>query len=904
MRSPFANDSQAPEMLLACEPLEPRLMLSTVEIIAAGVTNQETMQLQIDGATVQVYENVGGNAYGNQFQTYRYDTVDSLTADQIRIAFTNDLFDPDNGVDRNLRVDAILIDGVRYETESPNVFSTGTWRPEDGIVDGFRTSEYLHTDGYFQFADQSSGSQISIRARGNEGVELFQLKIDGTLVQQFETTDQFQVFEYTADEIVSADQIRIDFINDQYDPANGVDNNLFVDHIVIDGETFETEAPTTFSTGTWRVEDGIQSGYRQSEILHTNGYFQFATAPAEPGIIGLTLDSLTINEDLGELNFVIFRSGGSDGQVTVDYETAFDSATSEDVSAASGQLVFGDGVTSLQVTLNIVDDSEIETDETFQFVISRPTNGATLGPITTQSVTIVDNDAPATGIIFEDRFDVVSNWTVDPFGTDTATTGAWEIGSPQQTTSNGVTLQPNSGFNSPGALVTGLASGSSVGSFDIDNGVTSVLSPLVELPAGAEIELSYVYSFAYLENATNADFFRVSVLSNGVVTEIFDDHAHSAVQAGAWIEKQFDLSPFAGNTVQLLIEAADLPGGSLVESAVDNVVIEVLPNLPGTINVGTTSVNLDEDSGVAEVTLVRSSGRVGTVSIQYATSPGSASNSDFVPVSGTAIFADGQAELTVQIPIVDDSLEESLESFELILSDPTGGAILGNNDRAVVTIVDNDNSVLDYLPDLTPIASTLTERLSIDTNEIPGRTLLRFSTEVANAGDGPLEIWGGSVSGVSQQVFQRIYQEDGGSRDSLAGEFVYHASHGHIHFEGFATYDLILTDASGEIVASGGKTSFCLINIRQPLSDVTAAAGLVHGRGGSSCGQVQGISTGYSDVYSASLDDQWIDVTDVPDGTYWLEIETDPDNHIQETNESNNTARVQITINNGNVTSG
>jgi hypothetical protein len=153
-------------------------------------------------------------------------------------------------------------------------------------------------------------------------------------------------------------------------------------------------------------------------------------------------------------------------------------------------------------------------------------------------------------------------------------------------------------------------------------------------------------------------------------------------------------------------------------------------------------------------------------------------------------------------------------------------------------------------------------------------------------------------------VFQRIYQADGGSRDQLAGEFVYHPGHGHIHFEGFATYDLVLTDASGNVVASGGKTSFCLINIRQPLSDATADAGLVHGRGGNSCGNIQGISTGYSDVYSASLDDQWIDVTDVADGQYYLEITTDPENNIQETDETNNTARVLVTINNGQVTGG
>ncbi|MEL7335938.1 MAG: lysyl oxidase family protein, partial [Planctomycetota bacterium] len=67
------------------------------------------------------------------------------------------------------------------------------------------------------------------------------------------------------------------------------------------------------------------------------------------------------------------------------------------------------------------------------------------------------------------------------------------------------------------------------------------------------------------------------------------------------------------------------------------------------------------------------------------------------------------------------------------------------------------------------------------------------------------------------------------------------------------------------------------------------------------CGQIQGISAGYSDVYSAALDDQWIDVTDVPDGTYWLEITADPEDNIREIDETNNRSRVQVTLQNGSV---
>ena len=199
------------------------------------------------------------------------------------------------------------------------------------------------------------------------------------------------------------------------------------------------------------------------------------------------------------------------------------------------------------------------------------------------------------------------------------------------------------------------------------------------------------------------------------------------------------------------------------------------------------------------------------------------------------------------------------------------------------------------------IGSTLNESRYIDTTTQPGRVLLRLSSEVGNSGSGPLELWGGAVSGDTQEVFQRIYGPNGTSNDVLAGQFVYHASHGHIHFEGFATYNLreINPDGSmGDIVASGGKTSFCVINIRTPFPDAAANAEVVDGRGGSSCGSIQGLSVGRSDVYSSGLADQWIDVTDVADGNYFLEVIADPDNAIIEEDETNNSAAVQITLDN------
>ena len=96
-------------------------------------------------------------------------------------------------------------------------------------------------------------------------------------------------FRYRHNETVSADDIRVEFTNDRWDPAAGIDSNLTVDFISIDGDTFETEDPSVFSTGTWKVEDGIEPGNRESETLHTNGYFQYtSTSGDESGDYGLS----------------------------------------------------------------------------------------------------------------------------------------------------------------------------------------------------------------------------------------------------------------------------------------------------------------------------------------------------------------------------------------------------------------------------------------------------------------------------------------------------------------------------------------------------------------------------------------------------------------------------------------
>ena len=203
-------------------------------------------------------------------------------------------------------------------------------------------------------------------------------------------------------------------------------------------------------------------------------------------------------------------------------------------------------------------------------------------------------------------------------------------------------------------------------------------------------------------------------------------------------------------------------------------------------------------------------------------------------------------------------------------------------------------------PDLVPLADASRNWVYgwyLDQSTQPGNILLRLSTTVANLGSGPLEMWGGATNGDEQDVYQRIYNANSGYQDNLAGAFVYHPSHGHIHFEGFARYTLKEITSGGGVgneIAAGEKVSFCLLNVTQVNPTLTNNAIIAHGRGGSNCGSMQGISVGYADVYGSSLPDQWIDVTYVPSGSYWLEVDADPDNRVIEEDESNNIVRIQI----------
>ncbi|KAA1260984.1 Soluble aldose sugar dehydrogenase YliI precursor [Rubripirellula obstinata] len=373
-----------------------------IEIFAAGSTGNELMELEVNGQIVDTWFVLGTDAENDQFYPYVVD-IDGVDVDDIRINFVNDLYDPANGIDRNLRVDRIVVDGTTFQTEAPSVFGTGIWDGQ-AISSGNLRSEYLNSNGYFQFSDNggtpggANGSLIEVSLRGQSGGESAQLIVDGSVLQTFnDLSTNTNIFSVQADGDVTADRVRIAFTNDQYTPG-GFDRNLEVDFIRIDGQTFETEAPTTFSTGTWLQADGVQPGFRQSEVLHTNGYFQYlaSTNPGgggDAGSFSLVTSQITTVEGQGAITLEVQRVGGSDGAASIDFLTASGTAIEgQDFEQNSGRLFFGDGETSKQFTVNILDDGNSESTENFTVRIDNPIGADLLAP-RTSIVTVLDDDS-------------------------------------------------------------------------------------------------------------------------------------------------------------------------------------------------------------------------------------------------------------------------------------------------------------------------------------------------------------------------------------------------------------------------------------------------------------------------------------------------------------------------------
>ena len=206
------------------------------------------------------------------------------------------------------------------------------------------------------------------------------------------------------------------------------------------------------------------------------------------------------------------------------------------------------------------------------------------------------------------------------------------------------------------------------------------------------------------------------------------------------------------------------------------------------------------------------------------------------------------------------------------------------------------------LPDLR-MARPLDLRITTSSS---GRKLLRMTTIIANIGQGPFALLATrpSTGSSTMTVQQRIWRSDNTTRfvptkgsARFAGD-----GHNHGHIRRVATYELV--DSRARRLRRDAKVGFCFFdtgvyNSATPGFRPTKKF-FASGCGGrSSLRAYMGISVGWGDKYTSGLAYQWIDVTGVPGGTYWILVTADKENYYLESNEKNNCAWAKVRLSSG-----
>ena len=152
--------------------------------------------------------------------------------------------------------------------------------------------------------------------------------------------------------------------------------------VVDDGEE---EGNETFTVRLSDVRNAtLLDGDGRATIIDDDGL-----PPAE--LPALSIDDVTVTEDVGTAVFSVRLSGESTATVTVAYATADGTAIAgADYRARSGTLTFLSGGTMQTLAVPVVDDGEEEEDETFTVRLSDVRNATLLDG--EGRATIVDDD--------------------------------------------------------------------------------------------------------------------------------------------------------------------------------------------------------------------------------------------------------------------------------------------------------------------------------------------------------------------------------------------------------------------------------------------------------------------------------------------------------------------------------
>jgi hypothetical protein len=347
--------------------------------------------------------------------------------------------------------------------------------------------------------------------------------------------------------------------------------------------------------------------------------------------IGFSASSYDVDEGAGFITLTVTRSGGLGFAATVHYETSDDTAKAGvNYVASSGNLTFAPGETSKNINISISDEGSADSTLKFTVTLTDPNGTGFVGGQSTATVNILDNDANTF------RFSP-ANYTV------------------------------NEGAGFVSLTVVVVRSGDPAQEISVD---------YVTIDGSAKAGTKYTRTEGRLKFGPNETSQQINV---PIIDEPF-------------IEGTTNFSVVLSNP---LPDTAKGGNSASRLGSPSSATVTIIDNDARTFQFSSSNFTVANSSGAVNVgvTFSRAGDPNGTYTVDFATADGSAmAGRDYTATSGTLTFGPGETSKTITIQITPEPAGQPTRQFYVVLSNPSGGAALGQNSVATVTITNPDFS--------------------------------------------------------------------------------------------------------------------------------------------------------------------------------------------------------------------
>ncbi|MDH5232851.1 MAG: hypothetical protein OEY38_22575, partial [Gammaproteobacteria bacterium] len=426
----------------------------------------------------------------------------------------------------------------------------------------------------------------------------------------------------------------------------------------------------------------------------------------------------SIYENAGSVNITVSRLGSSVGAISVDYASVANTAlTASDFTATSGTLSWIDADTATKtIIVPLSDDTTQENLETFSVQLSNPI-GTSIGDATA-TVYVYDDDSSirVLNTIIGYREDagnaIISvardGKNVGAVSVDYTTVANTAIAGSDYTTTSG-TLNWSDGDAATKTIIVPLSDDTTQENLET---FSVQLSNPIGTSIGDATATVYVYDddssirvvntiIGYRENAGNAI---ISVARDGknvgAVSVDYTTVANTAIAGSDYTTTSGTLNWSDGDATPKTITVPIInditleslenftvqlsnPIGTSIGDAIATIYIY---NDDSTVRLYNTVYGIAENGTSINIIVKRDAHRIGAISVDYTTVAGTAlAASDYTTTSGTLNWSDGDStDKIITVNITNDGTAESLEYFDVQLSNPIGTSITTATSRVYI----------------------------------------------------------------------------------------------------------------------------------------------------------------------------------------------------------------------------